>query len=599
MFSKRVVSFWSCLLGLIFVLTSAASWAGGIGLHISPLNSRFEDFLQKKNQRHLKSLGLIPNPWKIRKHIPTRRTLKALPPFYDLRVEGLLTPIKDQGLYGTCWAFATMGSLESDLLVLGDIAYDFSENNLVNKAGFDLGFNDGGNICMSSAYLARGTGPVAESCDPYPNPGASPDCPRVKYIENIILLPGRSNALDNDYLKEAVYEHGAVYTSMYWDNAYYDSTNYTYYFPGFWFPWFPNHAVAIVGWDDNKTVAGAPGPGAWIVRNSWGDTFGENGYFYVSYYDDIFATDVNAYFVDIPDINNGTFSIYQYDELGMEGGVGCDSGYVYGANVFNVLQDGQIHAVSFFLHNPTPEYDLEIYTNCTDPNNISSPPVVTMTGNSTYSGFITAVLPTPVSVAAGSSFCVVLKITQLDVDSKPLGIEEKILGFSSGAVGAPGQSFVSCDGITWQDLYVNYGTNGLENVCIKAILTFTGNPQVDLKLNGSDGPVLIAPFDYMNLTVTILPGSYQGTPGEYWVVARDIDTGKKYFYDGTTWVRTPTPLYQGIIDELLNSEVFTTKIPLAWSGKKFKISYAVDLNQNGVIDKTALYYDTVSMIVQE
>jgi C1A family cysteine protease len=72
---------------------------------------------------------------------------------YDLRTQGRLTPVKDQGQDGNCWAFAAIGSLESSLLP--GTSTDLSENNMKNTAGFDTGPNDGGNDFMASAYLAR------------------------------------------------------------------------------------------------------------------------------------------------------------------------------------------------------------------------------------------------------------------------------------------------------------------------------------------------------------------------------------------------------------------------------------------------------------
>jgi len=442
----------------------------------APINPAFEEFIKEgkvpKRLTGKHPLGLIPNPIKLRSHKPEKK-LKALtlPNRYDLRDEGLLTPIKDQNPYGTCWAFATYGSLESDLLKLSQPAYDFSENNLVNKHGFDLGFDDGGNISMSSAYLARGDGPVLESCDPYSNPGGSPNCPRVKYIEDIVWLPGRANTNDNQYLKQAVYYHGAVYTSMYWNGTFYNSSTHTYYYHGIESA---NHAVVIVGWDNNKQTQ-ATNPGAWIVRNSWGEGFGEEGYFYVSYYDTAFAFNTNAYFIDRPDLNNGNFTIHQYDELGLENALGCGN-TIYGANVFRTNKSQKIEAVSFFAYEPA-DYEIRIYKNCNNPNNISGSPAITQTGSISEPGYYTIDLNTPVYVEKDSYFLVIVKFTTTSSDAYPLGIEEKINNYSSGATCNSGESFVSCDGVTWDDICGYYD---LTNVCIKALATSTFTPTTDI-----------------------------------------------------------------------------------------------------------------------
>ena len=214
---------------------------------------------------------------------------QALPSSYDSRKVGRVSPVRDQGRYGTCWAFGALGALESSLLPQENL--QFATDHMSLHSGFYLTQEEGGEYNMSIAYLASWKGPVLEADDPYGD-GYSPKyLAPVKHLEEAILLPSK----DYDAIKRAVF--------LFEGNLK------------------PNHDVIIVGWDDNypkENFSKTPeGDGAFLCKNSWGTEFGDDGYFYVSYYDSIIGT-TNAVYTKAGDVDNFDH-IYQTDELGWVG----------------------------------------------------------------------------------------------------------------------------------------------------------------------------------------------------------------------------------------------------------------------------------------
>ena len=282
---------------------------------------------------------------------PTRGTRlragAALPSFYDIRSNGWVTAVKRQHNYGTCWAFAALAAMESALIKAGLAENpDLSEKNLVNLKG-DSGDHGiyGGDIYSPLGYLARWQGAVAEELDPYPRDGStvasfgtSPELMPCCYVSKaVVLLPARTDVADNDFIKNALMEYGALFVNYLHDDAIGTDnvagtsciTNERYWADA-------NHAVTLVGWDDDFRIGSHTG--AFIVKNSWGTNHGEKGYYRIAYDDVTFCTGMGAAAYVVETNSFSASVVYQYDRT-------CYRGYESGC--YSSLSDDRIEGVGF------------------------------------------------------------------------------------------------------------------------------------------------------------------------------------------------------------------------------------------------------------
>lgn len=521
--TRRIYLVFVCLLTILALETCCAQTAKP---SLAPLNPEFVQYQQAVSSGQALAeegygLGAIPTPVDLShmKSVKVDRGILSLPTTYDLRTTGKLTSIKNQGSCGSCWAFAAYGSMESCLLP-GE-SRNFSENNLKNLSGFDVPCCDGGNELMTAAYLTRWSGPINEVNDPY-NAGSctSPGGLAIqKHVQDVIFLPNRSGYTDNDAIKQAVMTYGAVYMAFQWNSSYYNSSNYTYYYNG---SYTLNHAVCIVGWDDNfdrtKFSPVPPANGAFIVKNSWGTSWGQSGYFYQSYYDTTVAHD-NTVFCGNSPISNYD-RIYQYDPLGWVTSVGYGSNTAWGANIFTSVENGKVLAAGFYAASPGTTYDAYVYLNPNSGPINTSGWAARKTGTLTDAGYRTIVFDTSVSVGIGQKFSIVVKLTTPDY-THPIPLEYPISGYSSAATAHSGESYISSNGNSWSDLASSYANT---NACIKAYSIYV-NPTIPI----ADAKRLPNGGDPIFLSGGIVTGVFGSI---FYVQAADCSSGISVYKSG-------------------------------------------------------------------
>lgn len=383
----------------------------------------------------------------------------ALPFSYDYRRENRAVGIKDQGLYGTCWAFASLTALETVLTPLEIL--DFSEDHMSLSKAFGRGGESGGDYIMATAYLVSWDGPVYEEDDPYGD-GVRQELAPVKHVQEVQF----PEAKDYNSIKKMVFLYGGVQSSIYlsidpetMDSYYYNKETYAYCYMG---TNKANHDVVIIGWDDSYPAENfaidVEQNGAFICQNSWGEAFGEDGIFYVSYYDTNIGLH-NAVYTGVESSDNYD-RIYQSDLSGWNGSLGYGRDAAYFANVYTAQEDCTLEAVGFYATGAYTNYI--VYTPIMTEGHTFTSKWKSTEGTFTNSGYYTVPLQEPVELKKGESFAVMVYV-QTPNSQMPVAVEYKDEGDEATII-SDGEGYISNDGVHWDNTEESQNAN----VCLKA-----------------------------------------------------------------------------------------------------------------------------------
>ncbi|MBQ7260104.1 MAG: fibronectin type III domain-containing protein [Lachnospiraceae bacterium] len=379
----------------------------------------------------------------------------TLPAKYDLREEGVVTKVKFQNPFGTCWAFGSSAAAETGILTdIGMTVDEFRE-----RAGFDLDlsekhlaywayhavpeggdpahsqagegnvlireenasdvYDNGGTDILTTSIYSSGVGPLFEALCPYEfkdkDGNLVTDARKIDDIVreswdvsstsrnwfsfqlkdgNILPLPviketdktgttvyAGYNESATALIKQELYKGRGVClfyaADQSWpgrpqENSHMNTETWAQYddspSPT------PDHLVCIVGWDDNfskdKFLTPPPGDGAWIVKNSWSEKYGLDGYFYLSYYDHSYQSletfefdltdrsfDQTGLYIDQYDYMPSLISSNNMDTLEFK----SDTKPIYMANVFTARMDVDINSVGVNTAYPNSKVTVRLY----------------------------------------------------------------------------------------------------------------------------------------------------------------------------------------------------------------------------------------------
>lgn len=400
--------------------------------------------------------------------VPARQKVRALGSGSSYISPYVAAKARNQGSWGVCWSFGataaieanmvkkasgfTTGNYTADTIDLSERHMAWFSHNTYSTDKTDTSYGDGvkkstpkkaytgGNREQVMAYLARSSGVEKEQEAPYDITNTMQGLleeqrySSVAQLHDAHLMGGyKPDAEHIDIVKAMIQSYGAAMVSYYSGSNYgTDGNGETNYYQSA--SKSTNHAVCIVGWDDDYAASSfketPPDNGAWLIRNSWGEGWGSDGCFWLSYYDTSISA-VAAF--DMADTNDYGRT-YQYT-----GGAdiqwmitGGDSSTA--ANVYCARGDEELKSVGIITASPSMKIDVTVYVSDTP---MSSPVEGTKKGSGSVSdtgmaGFHVVDLDAPVSLKEGQYFSAIVTITNttggsayLVTESAKTGTEKK------------------------------------------------------------------------------------------------------------------------------------------------------------------------------
>ena len=447
------------LLALSVLAGSAFTWAGAAEIAAeqdAPASAEVSGAIPGEAA----ASGVIPYedecvyPYQLPGYHERATLMESFPADYDSRDEHLQTPVRDQWVNDLCWVFSGYAALEANMLKNGfpepdlselHAAYALSDHSGNTACGGDRGPSEGGNIELLASYLMRGTnlgGPVNESDDPYRTErlqdrdlDITASKSRSFLVRNIKFLSGYDQLSTEDVIpivKDAVLRYGGVGATMALDfgngtkpkegksSSSYNRTNGAYYCTNVGAST-SFHGVEIAGWDDAYPAenfnARPPRDGAWLVKNSWGNGWGDDGYCWISYYDVYFPK--HMFVFDGVEPYDTSLTVYDYDWVFPSGSAGLGVSNVgYVARVFTAKSSREsVRSVKLYVGNAGTRVRIDAIPAFSD----TEPYTFTDHGGIEVDapGWYTVDFDQPVMLGEkGSRFAVVVRFENLNSDTQ-------------------------------------------------------------------------------------------------------------------------------------------------------------------------------------
>lgn len=538
---KKILNI-SIILGIVLSISISSNLYAvsyNSGLKEAEYSEDYKKWLSLSNEEKQKTI--MPRKYEIentnigiKSFNPLRRAMTepdSLPTRYRLDTNGNINmQVKNQGNTAYCWAFGAVSVLETTLAKANpekQSEYDYSERHMAyattrefldgtNDMGFNRQVGDGGAWWTAETYLTNGSGAKKETDMPFVNTQDKVQLSAIKQgdvateIYDTIYFPNYRNEDKSlniniiNKIKEHIKNTGAVFAAIHSkteDSECYNKDTGAIYCKseeGHEI----NHAVSIIGWDDEYSANNflsneKPQAGAWIIKNSWGENMGENGYMYVSYEDANISKELYGIVKASDKVSYD--NVYQYNKFMPNKQMETRSTFACMCNVFEKNQTGKAELLNQVSITIAEKCECKLYIKTNLPsnqnniiNNINSFEEVNLKNSSDGKsiildpGYHKLELESPIEVDDGK-FAVVIEMRSIDDQDINLAIEmseidaEKEQYSYEYVTGENGRCFYktsSCnsEGV-WKDLNTEIENS---NSSIKAFTTIKKDEEISL-----------------------------------------------------------------------------------------------------------------------